>query len=102
MILDYPTEFPGEAVTLVLDKVMGKEPPTAELVRAGWHVMGFALGKTLAGGPQPSWGEDSNWTDQELLEAAQADSLADPEAKGAIPWLLIVRLALKLIQEYSN
>ena len=102
MILEYPSEFPGEAVSMVLDKVTGKDVDTEELIHAGWHVLGFALGKVSSRGIMPSYGETSGWDDGDLLRAAMADSEAGPDAKGAIPWVLVIRLVVKLLQEYST
>ena len=100
-MLAYPEEFPNAALLMILDKIRGKQVETAALVHAGWNVLGFALGKTLKG-PQVAWGGgDDSWTDEAVVLAALESGAADPEAKQALPWILLAKVAFNIIMRYA-
>lgn len=97
----YPTDFPSEAFMLVLDKVRGRADVSGpDLAHAGWCVAGYALGQTLGGGPTIRGAENLEqvgWSDDQILQGAIE---ANDGAKGALfPWVLVVRVAVKLILE---
>lgn len=96
----YPVDFPSEAFMLVLDKVRGRNAVSgADLAHAGWCVAGYALGQTLGGGPTirgAEASEQAQWTDEQILQGALD---AAEGAKGFFPWVLVVRVAVKLILE---
>lgn len=97
----YPTEFPSEAFIMVLDKVRGRgDVSGADLAHAGWCVAGYALQQTLGGGPTIRGAENleqSGWTDEQVIQGAIE---ANDGAKGILfPWVLVVRVAVKLIME---
>lgn len=100
-LIPYPTEFPSEAFLLVLDKVRGRNDVTAaDLAHAGWCVAGYAMSQTLGGGPTIRGAEgmeQSGWSDEQIIQGAID---ANDGAKGALfPWVLVVRVAVKLILE---
>ena len=103
-MLPYPNEFPVSAITLMWDKVNGSPVPTGELVNACWNVLGFGLGKILPGG-QMIAGEPAGWTDDSndaaVLEYAIKNGIEPIEengvVQGVIPWILVIRIAIKLI-----
>lgn len=93
-MVDYPAEFPAKALGLVLAKVKGQAVETAELVHAGWNVLGFALGKSL-GGPI-SEVDRGQMTDEEILEAA-LNSAEEGALGGVIPWAIVAQIVLKIL-----
>ena len=97
----YPTEFPSEAFLLVLDKLRGRNDVSgADLAHAGWCVAGYALQQTLGGGPTIRGAENleqSGGADEQVIQGAIE---ANDGAKGVLfPWVLVVRVAVKLIME---
>lgn len=103
----YPTSFPQEALLTMLDKVRGREVETSKLVHAAWVVVGYGLGQTLgADEKSPVWGEAPELDDEaagDLIEAAllSHDTEASPEAKGAIGWVILVKIAANLLLKYA-
>jgi hypothetical protein len=94
-MVDYPAEFPTKALGLVLAKVKGQSVETAELVHAGWNVLGFALGKSL-GGPI-SQADPGQMTDEEILEAALNSGAEEGALGGVIPWAIVAKIVLKIL-----
>jgi hypothetical protein len=98
MLTPYPTEFPRESLTMLLDAVRGKVPEMPELAHACWNVAGFALGKTLGGGPVIA---SSTITDEEVLSEALKHDAPAGVSEGLFPWGLVVSIALKLLSKYA-
>lgn len=103
MLVPYPNDFPTAALSMVLDKLRGQPVPTADLVHGAWNVAGYALGQAL---PTEAVVGAPFGSDIELLEYAIAEG-APTEGdngitKGAIPWVLILRLVLNLILQESK
>lgn len=96
----YPTDFPSEAFLMVLDKARGKDITGADLAHAGWCVAGYALAQTMGGGPTIRGAgdlEQAGWSDEQIIQGAIE---ANDGAKGLLfPWVLVVRVAVKLILE---
>lgn len=102
-MIPYPESFPVGALTMVLDKLRGHPIPTGDLVHAAWNVAGYALGQALP--TEAVVGAPFN-SDIELIEYAIAEG-APTEGengitKGAIPWVLILRLVLNLILQEAK
>ena len=94
----YPTEIPREALSLVLDKLRGREVETSALVHAGWNVLGFALGQTIGGGQLiGGGGELTIEAEIATIESALAYDPADGLAQ-AFPWLLVAGIVLRLLR----
>ena len=96
-MVNYPADFPVEALGLVLAKVKGQAVDTAKLANAGWNVLGFALGKSL-GGPvsQPGPDDQGELSDEAILEAA-IHSPEEGALGGVVPWALVVQIVLKIL-----
>jgi hypothetical protein len=95
MLVPYPTEFPNEALLILLDKVRGRDVPVADLLHAGWCVQGYGMAQFMGGGPVVS-DDPAGWTDEQVLQGAME---ANQGAKGfgLVPWILVVKIAIKLI-----
>jgi hypothetical protein len=102
MLASYPTEFPTEALTMVLDCVRGHAVPIPELTNAAWNVIGYGLGQVMPGGPMVAGiNPIPEATDEELLVYTIENGVPPPAdngiVQGIIPWSSIVMLAIKLI-----
>jgi hypothetical protein len=108
MLLPYPNSFPQEALMMMLDKIRGKEVAVPELVNAAWNVAGYALAQSIGGG-QVIAGEIealSKLGDEELLSSileqhgAKVSDTDQVASLGLVPWLMIARIAIKLLKDY--
>jgi hypothetical protein len=108
MLLPYPNSFPQEALMMMLDKIRGKEVAIPELVNAAWNVAGYALAQSIGGG-QVIAGEVealSKLGDEELLSSlleqhgAKVSDTDQVSSLGLVPWLMIARIAIKLLKDY--
>lgn len=116
MLLPYPNSFPQEALMMMLDKIRGKEVAIPELVNAAWNVAGYALAQSIGGG-QVIAGEvealsaivclsRSKLGDEELLSSlleqhgAKVSDTDQVASLGLVPWLMIARIAIKLLKDY--
>lgn len=108
MLLPYPNSFPQEALMMMLDKIRGKEVDIPELVNAAWNVAGYALAQSIGGG-QVIAGEVealSKLGDEELLSSlleqhgAKVSDTDQVASLGLVPWLMIARIAIKLLKDY--
>jgi hypothetical protein len=108
MLLPYPNSFPQEALMMMLDKIRGKEVAIPELVNAAWNVAGYALAQSIGGG-QVIAGEVealSKLGDEELLSSlleqhgAKVSDTDQVASLGLVPWLMIARIAIKLLKDY--
>jgi hypothetical protein len=108
MLLPYPNSFPQEALMMMLDKIRGKEVAVPELVNAAWNVAGYALAQSIGGG-QVIAGEVealSKLGDEELLSSlleqhgAKVSDTDQVASLGLVPWLMIARIAIKLLKDY--
>lgn len=100
MLVNYPVQFPQEALLTILDKVRGKPVSLAELLHAGWNVQGYAQAQTVGGGNAIGAVDASSVT----LESAIVDILDAHEAElnGAksfplIGWPVILKLVISLL-----
>ena len=101
MLTPYPTEFPKESLSLLLDCVRGNLPATPTIAHHCWNVAGFALGKTLgADGPVVVGGEDAADADV-LLSALEMEEIPN-KVTGLFPWGMVLKIALKILQGYLN
>lgn len=96
MLTPYPTEFPREALTMLLDAVRGNLPDTKATVHAAWDVAGFCLGKTLGGGPVVA-GDPEGASDEDILAMALAHDTPPGVVEGLFPWGLVLMIALRLL-----
>jgi hypothetical protein len=108
MLLPYPNSFPQEALMMMLDKIRGKEVAIPELVNAAWNVAGYALAQSIGGG-QVIAGEVealSKLRDEELLSSlleqhgAKVSDTDQVASIGLVPWLMIARIAIKILKDY--
>jgi hypothetical protein len=108
MLLPYPNSFPQEALMMMLDKIRGKEVAVPELVNAAWNVAGYALAQSIGGG-QVIAGEVealSKLGDEELLSSlldqhgAKISDTDQVASLGLVPWLMIARIAIKILKDY--
>lgn len=100
MLTPYPTEFPREALNLMLDAIRGQIPETQLIVHAAWDVAGFALGKTIGGGPIIS-GDNVDASDEDILLMALAHDAPAGVSESLFPWALVLAIAIKLIGKYA-
>lgn len=92
---------------MMLDKIRGKEVSVPDLVHAAWNVTGYALAQSVGGG-QVIAGEIealSKLTDEELLESVinqngEKNDNSNVAAIGLVPWLMVARIALKILKDY--
>lgn len=99
--VNYPDEFPTKALGGLPDKVRGKAVETPALALAGWNVLGYALGKSLGGGPAPV-GEQGGLSDEEILEAALNSQEEEGAKAGIIPWAIVAQVVMKILVNYLN
>jgi hypothetical protein len=96
MLIPYPTEFPREALTIVLDLVRGQPLDVPASAHACWCVAGYALSQTLGGGPVIS-GTTSVLNDESVIKMA-IDSIEPGQvSQGLFPWGLVLSIVLKLL-----
>jgi len=107
MLLPYPNSFPQDALLLILDKIRGKDVSLPDLVHAAWNVLGYGLAQSIGGG-QVVAGEIealAKLSDEELLTSVLkqgGDQTVDGQnvaAIGIVPWLMVARIAFKIIKE---
>lgn len=93
----YPSEFPREALAMVLDLVRGKSPSAADAAHACWEVAGYALGQTLGGGPLVA-NANGLMTDDEVISLALEHAPQD-DIKTAVvfPWGAVLAIVLRLL-----
>ena len=104
-MVPYPSDFPTGALILILDKLKGQTVMTADLVHGAWNVAGYALSQALP--VTQVVGEAKTFSsDIELLEYVIAEGVPPPAedgvVRGVIPWILVLKLALKLILEAAG
>jgi len=100
MLTPYPTEFPREGLAMLLDAVRGKLPEAPELAHACWNVAGFALGKTLGGGPIVS--SNHEVSDEDVLIDALNHDAPEGVSEGLFPWALVLDIALRVLLRQLN
>lgn len=100
-MIPYPNEFPREALAMALDLARGNSPDIKEAIHACWVVSGYALGQTLGGGPIVTC--DAETVDPvTVLEQAMLHDSNSVAVQGLFPWLLVLRIVLKLIADYGE
>lgn len=103
-MVPYPADFPVGALTMLLDKVRGRDIPLADLAHGAWNVQGYAQKQIFPGGPMiaavPAGWEDSS-NDEAVLEYAIRNGVEPPAedgvVRGVIPWILVAKVALKIL-----
>lgn len=100
-LVPYPTEFPKEALVMVLDAIRGQIPTPADGAHACWVVAGYALSQTLGGGPIVA-GNDSSMTDAEVIQLALDHEPQAGIAGGLFPWGVVLSIVLKLLIQKFN
>jgi len=98
----YPNTFPQEALLVMLDKVRGREVEVSRLVHAAWVVTGYGLGQTVGEKEELAvWGESPEISDEDAGYAIEAALTAvdetHPEAKGSIAWVILLKVAAKIL-----
>jgi hypothetical protein len=96
MLIPYPTEFPREALTIVLDLVRGQPLDVPASAHACWCVAGYALSQTLGGGPVIS-GTTSVLVDESVIKMALDSADSGQVAQGLFPWGLVLSIVLRLL-----
>jgi hypothetical protein len=92
----------------MLDKIRGKDVDIPELVNAAWNVAGYALAQSIGGGQVIAGEVDalSKLGDEELLSSlleqhgAKVSDTDQVASLGLVPWLMIARIAIKLLKDY--
>jgi len=96
MLHPYP-ESPTPAVQLLVDKLRGEDVPTIELGHAAWHFAGYAMKQF---DPHPPIVLESVTDDSSKADFLEKYFLSPQEAgtvkETAIPWQLVVQLAIEL------
>jgi len=100
MLTPYPTEFPREGLNILLQAVRGQFPDTPELAHVCWNVAGFALGKTLGGGPIVAG--NHNVSDEDVLIDALNHDAPEGVSEGLFPWALVLDIALRVLLRQLN
>lgn len=93
----YPASIPPEAWQMLMDAWQGKILDKVEVAHVAWHCVGFAMSKfddnhgPLIGmsGPRAKVGKREG-------KAVLAAVIQDP--KGAIPWNLIIIIAMEILE----
>ena len=100
-MLEFPTEFPADAVRMVVEGLRGRLPEKREGVKAAWNVAGFGLHLTFPG-PQVFGGVELD--DEQLAQELEKGLVAqgDEDPAGAIPWSLIIPLIIRLIERWLD
>jgi hypothetical protein len=103
----FPDELDPSALQTTLDAFRGKPIDRDRAVLAGFNVAGFAYGKGFA---KPLAGSSAAFTadDVDAAFAAAQTSLAPAEGglaaaagnAGAVPWALIVEIALRVLSRF--
>ena len=101
MLTPYPTEFPREGLGILLSAVRGQLPDTHELAHVCWNVAGFALGKTLGGGPIVACNREEFTDEEVLIDALNHDAPAGV-SEGLFPWGLVLDIALRILLRHLN
>lgn len=102
MLLPFPQELPIEAVGLIIDKLRGKDVPLASAVNAAWNLAGYAAAQALPARLQVAGGEAMNQEEEikllsDLLIKSGTNEHGQAVELGLIPWLLILKIALKFL-----
>jgi hypothetical protein len=96
-MVNYPGALPNDALMVMLDKVRGKDVSIAELCHAAWNVQGYAQGQFIGGGQAIGAStEVQTVSDEELLKSALEQD-ADAKGFGVVPWVLLAKLAIRLV-----
>ena len=102
-LLPYPSTLPQEALMMMLDKFRGKEVNTPDLVNAAWNVVGYALGQSVGGGQMVAGDVPEDASDADVIASVlkQYGSLDNGPEKTVtftfIPWIVVAKIAVKLI-----
>lgn len=102
-LLPYPSSFPQEALMMMLDKFRGNEVNTPDLINAAWNVVGYGLGQTMGGGKIVAGDVPEDASDADIIASVlkQYGSLDNgPENTVTftfIPWIVVAKVAIKLI-----
>lgn len=94
----YPTEFPTDALPLVIDALRGRAVDKKEVVHAVWHVAGYGLSKWDV---HPPLIGAAVLSDEAAADALQAAVLVQGgEAQAALPWNLLIPVLVALLQRW--
>lgn len=110
-MVDYPIEFPTEAIAVVIETFREGGTVTDEgPVQAGWNVLGYALGQTVGPyEPTPDVVAACDCTDDEckaeivaILEAVKAGELVEHRdgavvGRPEVNWKRLIALLLRLL-----
>jgi len=104
MTTPYPTEFPIAEVVEVIEIIRGGQIGDQKEVFANdlWHIQGFAMG-IIIGHPEAGSAYVSAQAEfdavaelEKLVEAHKSNAVV---AHASVPWLLILKWAMKLLDE---
>lgn len=93
----YPSEFPREALAMVLDLLRGKSPSAADAAHACWEVAGYSLGQTLGGGPLVANADTLMTDDEVILLALEHAPQGDLKSAVVFPWGAVLLIVLRLL-----
>ncbi len=111
--LDFPTDYPKESATLLVNFLGGSDTTTGmkALARAVWNVVGFFEGQFLPDDPQSPTTKMKAGPPCTKNEAAfRLKLLCDDPSQahkaamvgGSFPWQSVVNLLLDLVKQWIN
>lgn len=100
MILAYPQDFPAIALSIIMDKLRGKEIANETAVHAAWVVTGYALSNVLPDQPKivgSVVGDAALEADliEKLLVEHQQKAIT-----GIIPFAILAEIAMGLLVKF--
>lgn len=112
MLIDYPSDFPQEAMTLVLDMLKGTFHDVRYDVQVADTVLMYALGRTLPVTPAPA--PVAKAEAREKAKCCKDDAVKQIELAlaahngnfhaglGSLNWLAIAQAAAALLQQFLS
>lgn len=100
---DLPTDFPTEAILNIVDAIRKGDVKNRLFAQSLWVLAGFAISQTIQ--EKKPYGED-NYDGSEISMEDFAAVLDQITSKGygpqfgAVPWILIARVALRLLANF--
>ena len=103
MILAYPQDFPAIALSIIMDRLRGKEIANETAVHAAWVVTGYALNNVYPDSPEQPRIVGSV-VGNAALEADLIEKLLTEHQQkaitGIIPYAILAEIAMNLLVKF--
>lgn len=101
-MVDYPDSMPTDAILVLVDKLRGKQVELSLALKAAWNIAGYAMSQIVKEGKPIVKSEDprSDSDDADLLQsivAMHSNPTGETVAKAMVPWVIVLRIALKVL-----